>query len=218
MNIPELNLEIISDAICPWCWIGKRQLERARTILEGRLALNVVWKPFELNPGMPKDGVPRRVYRQAKFGSTEYSDKLDARVAEAGRAVGLDFRFDRIAWTPNTFDAHRLIWIAGQKGAQDPVVEALFNAYFHEGRNIGEMSVLMDVAQEAGLDGGKIARKMASGTGAAEVREELERAQDVGVDSVPTIAFKGEPLISGAAPADQLAATLLKVSGATVAA
>ncbi len=212
----QLDLEIISDAICPWCWIGKRQLERARAILAGRLALNVTWKPFELNPGMPKDGVLRRDYRQAKFGSLDYSEKLDARVAQAGRAVGIDFRFDRIAWTPNTFDAHRLIWIAGQKGAQDAVVEALFNAYFHEGRNIGEMPVLVDAAQEAGLDGAKIAKLLTSGTGAAEVREELERAQDVGVDSVPTIAFKGEPLVSGAAPADQLAAALLKASGVTV--
>jgi predicted DsbA family dithiol-disulfide isomerase len=212
----QLDLEIISDAICPWCWIGKRQLERARALLAGRLALNVTWKPFELNPGMPRDGVLRRVYRQAKFGSLDYSEKLDARVAEAGRAVGLEFRFDRVAWTPNTFDAHRLIWIAGQKGAQDAVVEALFNAYFHEGRNIGEMAVLVDAAQEAGLDGVKIAKKLASGFGAAEVREELERAQDVGVDSVPTIAFKGEPLVSGAAPAEQLAAVLLKASGVTV--
>ena len=215
MTIPELNLDIISDAICPWCWIGKRQLERARAILDGKLALNVTWKPFELNPGMPKEGVLRRDYRQAKFGSLDYSDKLDARVAEAGRAVGLEFRHDRMAWTPNTFDAHRLIWIAGQKGAQEAVVEALFNAYFHEGRNIGETAVLTDVAQEAGLDGGKIARLMASGTGAAEVREELERAHDAGVDSVPTIALRGVPLASGAAPADQLAAALLKASRPT---
>jgi predicted DsbA family dithiol-disulfide isomerase len=218
MDTTELKIEIISDAICPWCWIGKRQLERARQALSDKLALNVVWKPFELNPGMPKEGVPRRVYRQAKFGSLEYSDKLDARVAEAGRAAGLAFRFDRVSWTPNTFDAHRLIWIAGQKGAQDAVVEALFNAYFHEGRNIGETTVLVDLAQEAGLDGAKVAKLLASGAGTAEVREELERAQDFGVDSVPTIAFKGEQLISGAAPADQLAATLLKASGITLAA
>jgi len=218
MDTPQISLEIISDAVCPWCWIGKRQLERARALLDGKLVLNAAWKPFELNPGMPKEGVPRRVYRQAKFGSLEYSDKLDARVAEAGRAVGLEFRFDQIARTPNTFDAHRLIWIAGQKGAQEAVVEALFKAYFHEGRNVGEMAVLVEIARETGLDGAKVAKLMGSGAGAGEVREELERAHDVGVDSVPTIAFKGEPLISGAAPADQLAATLLKVSGGAIAA
>jgi predicted DsbA family dithiol-disulfide isomerase len=216
MSLPSLDIEVVSDAICPWCWIGKRQLERARTLLDGRLALKIVWHPFELNPGMPKEGVPRRVYRQAKFGSLDYSDRLDARVAEAGRAAGLEFRFDRIGWTPNTFDAHRLIWLAGEKGVQDAVVEALFQAYFHEGRNIGEMAVLVEAAQAAGLDGGKVGKLLAGGAGSAETREELERARDLGIDSVPTIVFKGEPLISGAAPAEQLAAKLLQASGVSI--
>src|SRR5688572_28737601 len=119
MSLPSLDIEVVSDAICPWCWIGKRQLEHARALLEGPLALKIVWRPFELNPGMPKDGVPRRVYRQAKFGSLDYSDRLGARVDEAGRAAGLEFRSDRIGWTPNTFDVHRLIWLAGEKGVQE---------------------------------------------------------------------------------------------------
>jgi predicted DsbA family dithiol-disulfide isomerase len=213
MTPPQLNVEIISDAICPWCWIGKRQLERATALLEGKLALTMVWKPFELNPGMPKEGVPRRVYRQAKFGSLEYSDRLDARVAEAGRGVGLDFRHDRMAWTPNTFDAHRLIWLAGEKGIQEPVVEAVFRAYFHEGRNIGDTAVLAELAEAAGLGGDKTAKLLATGAGTAEVREMLEEAHDLGVDSVPTVLVQGKPFISGAAPADQIAATLLRVSG-----
>jgi predicted DsbA family dithiol-disulfide isomerase len=207
-----LTIEVISDAICPWCWIGKRQIERARALLEGKLAVVVQWKPFELNPGMPKQGVPRREYRQAKFGSLDYSAKLDARVAEAGRAVGLAFHYDRMNWTPNTFDAHRLIWLAGQKGKQDAVVEGLFAGYFQEGRNIGDMAVLIEVAQAAGLDAGKVTKLMASGTGAAEVREELARAHDIGIDSVPTITIGGEPLISGATPADQLAEAWLRAS------
>jgi predicted DsbA family dithiol-disulfide isomerase len=212
MEQPLLTIEVVSDAICPWCWIGKRQIERAKALLEGKLTVVTRWKPFELNPGMPKQGVARRVYRQAKFGSMDYSNKLDARVAEAGRAVGLDFHFDRIAWTPNTFDAHRLIWIAGQKGAQEPVAEGLFKAYFEDGLNPGDHTVLVEVAKRAGLDGGKIGKLLNNGTGAAEVREELERARDFGVDSVPTIFVNGQPLISGAAPADQLAATLMKAS------
>jgi predicted DsbA family dithiol-disulfide isomerase len=213
MTPPQLNVEIISDAICPWCWIGKRQLERATALLEGKLALTMVWKPFELNPGMPKEGVPRRVYRQAKFGSLEYSDRLDARVAEAGRGVGLDFRHDRMAWTPNTFDAHRLIWLAGEKGIQEPVVEAVFRAYFHEGRNIGDTAILVELAEAAGLGGDKTVKCLATGAGTAEVREMLEEAHDLGVDSVPTVLVQGKPLISGAAPADQIAATLLRASG-----
>jgi predicted DsbA family dithiol-disulfide isomerase len=207
-----LTIDVVSDVICPWCWIGKRQIERARALLSGKLGIAVRWKPFELNPGMPKEGVLRRVYRQAKFGSLDYSDKLDERVAESGRAVGLDFHFDRVSWTPDTFDAHRLIWLAGEKGVQDAVVEALFRAYFEEGRNIGEAAVLTKVALAAGIDGNKAAKLLGSGMGAAAVREELERAYDIGVDSVPTILIDGEPLISGAAPADQLAACLLKAS------
>jgi predicted DsbA family dithiol-disulfide isomerase len=214
MNLPLLDIEVVSDAICPWCWIGKRQLERAKALLEGKLAVKIHWRPFELNPGMPKEGMPRRVYRQAKFGSQDYSDRLDARVAEAGRAAGLEFRFDRIGWTPNTFDAHRLVWLAGEKGAQKAVVETLFQAYFHEGRNIGEMAALVNAAQTAGLDGGKVGKLLAGGAGGTETREELERARDLGIDSVPTIVFKGKPLMSGAAPAEQLAAKLVEASGA----
>ena len=207
-----LTIEVISDAICPWCWIGKRQIERARTLLAGKLTLAIRWKPFELNPSMPRDGVPRRVYRQAKFGSLDYSEKLDARVVDAGRAVGLDFHYEKVSWTPNTFDAHRLIWLAGQKGKQEEVVEGLFTAYFHDGRNIGDAQVLIEVGQAAGIDPGKITKMLSSGAGASEVREELERAHDIGIDSVPTITVDGEPLISGAAPANTLAETLLRAS------
>jgi predicted DsbA family dithiol-disulfide isomerase len=212
MEQPILTIEVISDAICPWCWIGKRQIERATALLEGKLALDIRWKPFELNPGMPKEGVPRRVYRHAKFGSLDYSDKLDARVAEAGRMVGLEFHYEKMNWTPNTFDAHRLIWLAGQKGKQEQVVESLFTAYFQEGRNIGDMAVLVEVGEAAGIDGGKVTKVLSSGMGAAEVREEIERAADIGIDSVPTIVVDGVPLVSGAAPADQLAAKLLRAS------
>jgi predicted DsbA family dithiol-disulfide isomerase len=212
MEQPILTIEVISDAICPWCWIGKRQIERASALLSGKLALDIRWKPFELNPGMPREGVPRRVYRQAKFGSLDYSDKLDARVAEAGRMVGLEFHYEKMNWTPNTFDAHRLIWLAGQKGKQEEVVERLFTAYFQEGRNVGDMAVLVEVGEAAGIDGGKVTKVLSSGIGAAEVREEIERAADICIDSVPTIVVDGVPLVSGAAPADQLAAKLLRAS------
>lgn len=211
---PALSLEVVSDAICPWCWIGKRQIEAARTLLGGRLTLDVVWKPFELNPAMPKEGVERRAYRLAKFGSLEYSAALDARVAEAGWAVGLDFRHDRMRWTPNTFEAHRLIWLAGELGAQDAVVEALFRAYFHEGRNTGEREVLVEAAASAGLDGCKVEELLTSGAGAAEVRAELDRARATGIDSVPTIMLAGRVLASGAVPAERLAETILRVSRA----
>jgi len=206
-----LSIGVLSDVICPWCWIGKRQLEAAQEQLSGRLRLDIRWLPFELNPGMPKEGVERRVYRRAKFGSLDYAARLDARVVEAGRAVGLDFRFERVLWTPNTFDAHRLIWLAGQQGVQSAMTERLFQAYFSEGRNIGDRTVLIELAGAAGLDPKKTGKLLASGMGAPEVREELERAQDIGIDSVPTILAGETPIASGAAPAETLTETFLRI-------
>ena len=126
-----LTIDVYSDVICPWCWIGKRRMEKGLA-LAGRAA-TVRWHPFELNPDMPPEGVERRAYRVRKFGSWERSLELDAQVGRAFAAEGLAFNPDRMARTPNTFDAHRLIWLAGEQGVQDAVVEALFKAYF--GRN-----------------------------------------------------------------------------------
>ena len=116
------------------------------------ITASVAWLPFELNPEMPKAGVDRRAYRSAKFGSWQHSQALDAQVAAAGRSDGLVFNHDRMERTPNTVDAHRLIWLAGQHGKQDAVVEALFAAYFNEGRDVGDPTVLADVGASAGLD------------------------------------------------------------------
>ena len=133
-----LSLEVISDAICPWCWVAKHRLDRAIAALGPETAVEVTWRPFELNPDMPKDGLDRRAYRSHKFGSWERSQALDGQVAEAARSDGLVFRHELIGRTPNTRDAHRLIWLAGREGVQGAVVEALFSAYFHDGRDVGE--------------------------------------------------------------------------------
>ena len=136
-----LAIEVISDAICPWCWIAKRRLDRAIAAIAPDVTASVTWRPFELNPEMPKAGVDRRAYRSAKFGSWQHSRALDAQVAAAGRSEGLVFNHDKMERTPNTVDAHRLIRLAGQQGKQDVVVEGLFAAYFNEGRDIGESGV-----------------------------------------------------------------------------
>src|ERR1051325_2767537 len=127
-----LTIDVYSDVICPWCFVGKRRMGKG---LAGRAA-TVRWHPFELNPGMPAEGVERRAYRIKKFGSWERSLELDVQVAEAGRGEGIAFNFDRMARTPNTFDAHRIIWLAGERGVQNAVVDALFRAYFTDGRNL----------------------------------------------------------------------------------
>jgi predicted DsbA family dithiol-disulfide isomerase len=128
-----LTVDVISDVICPWCYIGKRRLEKAVRALGGRHPVAICWYPFELNPRLPPEGLDRREYRTAKFGSWERSQELDAHVAAAGAGEGIPFAFDRIRRTPNTFDSHRLIWLAGLAGMQDAVVEALFRGLLHRG-------------------------------------------------------------------------------------
>ena len=147
-----ITIDIISDVICPWCFIGKRRLEKAIAALEGKDEVRVRWLPFQLNPQMPKEGISRREYRIRKFGSWEHAQELDARMIAVGEAEGIQFAFDRTERTPNTLDAHRLIWLADKQGVQDAVVEALFRAYFTEGRDISNRQTLNDVVAEAGLN------------------------------------------------------------------
>ena len=135
-------IEIYSDVVCPWCFVGKRRLERALETAGYASRARVSWRPFELNPTMPKSGMDRRVYLEAKFGGAEARRAMEERVAKAGEADGLVFAFDRIERTPNTFDAHRLIWLANQQGRQIEMVDALFRAYFQEGKDIGDHAVL----------------------------------------------------------------------------
>ncbi len=194
------TIDIVSDVICPWCWIGKRHLEAALAELsrEG-LHFAVRWRPFQLNPDMPREGVEREAYRAAKFGSLERSRQLDAQVAEAGRAVGLGFRHDRMARTPNTLPAHALIRAAGQAGAQDAVVEALFRAYFTEGRDVGDAAVLAEVAAGAGLDATLATLHEDA------VQTEDEAARRGGISGVPSFLLDRYLLFSGAVPGARMA-------------
>ena len=153
-----LRIDIVSDAICPWCYIGKRQLERAlETLSQEGLHFSVHWNPFQLNPDMPKEGRDRATYRAMKFGSTERAREIDERVAGAAANVGLGFRLDLMLRTPNTLDAHRLIWLAGRENVQDAVMESVFAAYFIQGRDIGDRDVLADCAAQAGMDRAAVA-------------------------------------------------------------
>ncbi len=206
-----LKIEVYSDVICPWCYLGRHRLGKALEALEAsgpRPEVQVVWRAFELNPGMPRAGNSRREYRTRKFGSWERSQALDARVAGAAAAEGLPLRLDRIERTPNTFDAHRLIALAGREGAQDAVVARLFRAYFAEGMDVGEAEVLVRLAGEAGLDPRRAAAFLASDQGADEVRREETEAQRLGIDSVPTFVLNGHSALPGAQPPDVLLAAI----------
>lgn len=164
-----LSVDVISDVICPWCFIGKRRLEKAIAAHGG--LVRVRWHPFQLNPAMPKEGVSRREYRIRKFGSWERSMELDANIIAVGKDEGIDFAFDRMERTPNTLDAHRLIWLADKEGVQDAVVEALFRAYFTGGRDISNRQALIDVVAEAGLERQRAEAMLNSDEGMDALRE-----------------------------------------------
>ena len=197
-------IEVVSDVVCPWCFIGKRRLEKALKLM-GRDDVQVRWKAFQLNPGAPKEGMDRQAYRAAKFGSAAYAARLEARVAGAGAEEGIDFRFGQIKRVPNTFDAHRLIWLAGQEEIQNAVVENLFRAYFIEAKDIGRPEVLRKIAEDSGLDSSSVDRLLQSDLGRTEVEAEEREARAHGVDGVPTFFINGAPVTSGAQKPELLA-------------
>lgn len=196
--VMNLHIDIISDVICPWCYIGKRRMEKA--IAADGEPVTVRWLPFQLNPTMPKEGISRREYRTKKFGSWERSQELDAQVAAAGNAERIDFAFDRIERTPNTLDAHRLIWLADKEGVQDGVVEALFLSYFNLGRDISNTQTLLDVVAEAGLDRGNAEAVLKGNDGLEGIREAEELSRRYRVDGVPFFIINSKITLGGAQP------------------
>jgi predicted DsbA family dithiol-disulfide isomerase len=207
-----LSLEVISDAICPWCWVAKRRLDRALAALAPGIMASVTWRAFELNPDIPKAGLDRRAYRTRKFGSWEQSQALDAQVTAAAQPDGLVFRHELMERTPNTIDAHRLIWLAGREGKQNAAVEALFAAYFHHGRDIGDTDVLIDIGTSVGLNGTQVSDMFASDEGLAHVRGELDRARKLQVSGVPTVLIDGNALFSGAIRSELMEAHLRRAA------
>ena len=205
MPIPTIT--VISDAICPWCFIGKRQLERALAILAADQGQEfaVAWYPYQLNPDMPVEGVERAAYRAAKFGSVERGREIDARVGQAGAAVGIDFNFPAMRRTPNTVAAHRVIRAAGAGGRQNAVVERLFTAYFLEGQDIGDPEVLAACDAEAGGDAAATRAMLASDAHRAEVLAEDNAARRAGISGVPSFVLANHVLFSGAVPAETMA-------------
>lgn len=197
-----VDIQITYDFICPWCWIGHSHLKTALAHLPSDTPVAIQYLPYELNPDMPKDGADRKAYRSAKFGSWARSQALDADVTQAGKRAGVDFRYERVAITPNTRLAHRLMFFAVGKGdAQKTgaLFEAVFQAYFSEGKNIGDAAVLVALASQAGFDAEDVRRFLATSAGEREVVASELQAHVNGVRSVPTLRI-GDSLISGAQP------------------
>src|SRR6202158_573086 len=207
-----LVVDVTSDLICPWCFVAKRRIERAAAMLGKSLEMR--WHPFQLNPEMPVDGLDRRVYRSAKFGSWEQSQRLDAQVAAAGAEVGITFHHDRMKRTPNTFRGHVLLAAALKQGLemQGKVVERLFQAYFVNGEDVGDPAVLLSIAREFGVSAISRVEDFDSPELVAEVKA-AERKVSAGVQGVPQISFSGRVLASGAQHEELLASAIQKIQG-----
>jgi predicted DsbA family dithiol-disulfide isomerase len=195
-----LKIEVVSDVVCPWCYIGKRRLDKALALIGADAEPQIVWLPFQLNPDMPGEGIPRSEYRKAKFG--ERAAGLDARVAAEGKGEGIEFAFERIERTPNTLAAHQLIELAQREGLGGGVVDALFRAYFEEAKDIGDPAVLALIAAASGVVGWPQAADP------GEVAALEERMRELGVSAVPTFIFERKLGVSGAHPPEALAAAM----------
>ena len=194
-----ITLDILSDPICPWCYIGKANLDRALEAHPDHPFL-ITWHPFQLNPDMPAGGTDRRTYLEAKFGGKTGAVQAYAPVAAAAEAAGVTLNLEGITRTPNTLNAHRLIHWAGLEGRQSTVVAALFRAYFRDGRDIGDVAVLAAIGTESGMDPTLLARLLASDADADDIRARDAHARQRGVSGVPCFIIANQYVVNGAQP------------------
>jgi predicted DsbA family dithiol-disulfide isomerase len=208
-----LVVDVTSDLICPWCFVAKRRIERAASMLGKSLEMR--WHPFQLNPEMPVDGLDRRLYRSAKFGSWEQSQRLDAQVAAAGKEVGIEFRHDLMKRTPNTFRGHVLLAAALREGLQiqNRVAERLFQAYFMKGEDVGDPTTLLKIAREFGVTSLSRVEDLDSPALIGEVKEAERMAASAGIRGVPQIVFQGTVVATGAQQEELIAASIRQVLG-----
>lgn len=207
-----IRLDIFSDPVCPWCYIGKANLDRALEV-NPEHPFAIQWHPFQLNPGMPPEGVDRAEYLEAKFGGRDKAVQIYARVEEAARQAGLAIDFSRIKRMPNTLNAHRLIHWAGLEGRQTPVVSALFRAYWREGRDIGDMATLAQIAGEAGMDPTVVERLLASDADRDDLIARDIDARKKGVSAVPTFLIAQRHVVSGAQPTELWEQIIAELTG-----
>lgn len=213
-----IRIGFVADIVCPWCLIGKRRLEAALR-QRPQLAVAVEWWPFQLHPDIPREGLDRRQAIAAKFGSADNARRVYEQIAAVGRETGIAFNFDAIPRTPNTLDAHRLIHWADETGAgkaemRDAVVDNLFRRFFMDGEDIGDPQVLAASAEEAGLDGAEILRRLATDDDLELIWSRDRRARELGIDGVPGMIFDDRYMVSGAQPPEVLLQVLDRIAGA----
>ncbi len=198
-----MQIDVVSDTVCPWCFIGKRRLARALE-MRPEIAFDVQWRPYQLDPNIPREGVDRASYMKAKFGDGPRIAAMSESLKAEGLREDISFAFEKIDRRPNTIDSHRLIRWAASAGIQDTVVERLFAAYFLEGRDIGDPGVLEFLAADVGMDSIQVAELLADDTDRAAVEREAKLAGEMGITGVPTFIFASKYVISGAREAEVL--------------
>jgi predicted DsbA family dithiol-disulfide isomerase len=206
-----LPIDVVSDVVCPWCYIGKRRLERA-IALKPDIPVAVRWHPYFLNPWVPREGMSRADYLTRKFGSVERYKGIAGRVAAAAAAEGLVYDLDKIARQPNTLDCHRLILWAGNTGDPGRMKQRLMELYFAEGADLSDPDVLVGAAVDCGLDGDLVRQLLASDADVARVAQEATSAQEAGIDGVPCFIFGGVLAVSGAQAPEYLADAMARAA------
>ena len=211
MNRSQLKIDIVSDVVCPWCAIGYKKLSKAMTQLDDEISFEVNWKPYELHPEIPKEGFDKKEYYKIKFGESSGSNDKFNFISEEGKKVGLEFNFKKSKNLPNTFLAHRLLWLCRSKDMQDVLAEALFYAYFTDGRDVGNTDVLIEISSENGLNREEVKEFFQTNIGHQEVLREENRAREMNIFSVPTYIFNKKYLLVGGQESDTFEAYIKKV-------
>ena len=206
-----LRIDIVSDVVCPWCYIGKHRIENALALVKD-VPVEVHWRPFFLNPWVPREGISREEYLTAKFGSVEAYKGIAGRVVAAAGEEGLSYRPDLLKRQPNTIDCHRLIHWAEAKGKSAEMKQRLMELYFRDGGDLTDIDVLVQAAADCGLDADDIRRRLASDEDVVLISAQAKEAADKGISGVPTYVFAQKYAVSGAQPAEQLAAAIRQVS------
>jgi predicted DsbA family dithiol-disulfide isomerase len=208
---PKLRLDVVSDVVCPWCYIGKRRLEGA-IALTNDIEVSVQWRPFFLNPWIPREGIGRDAYLEAKFGSVDRYKGIASNVATAAAEEGLEYNAGRISRQPNTIDCHRLIYWAERIGQSGAMKQRLMELYFRDGADLTDADALIAAAAECGLDADQVRQQLASDQDVDLIQQEAQAAADAGISGVPTFLLAGKYALSGAYPSDQLAKAIRHVA------
>lgn len=212
MTTAPIRLDIFSDPVCPWCYVGKANLDRALAAHPDH-PFAIQWHPFQLNPDMPAEGVVKRAYLEQKFGGKARVDAVHERLREVARGAGVDMDPDKPQRMPNTLNAHRLIHWAGIEGVQQPIVNALMRAYWTEGRDIGDLLTLADIASENGMDRAATLRLLHSDADADDIQARDQDARQKGVNAVPTFLIAQQYVVSGAQPPETWGKVIEELTG-----